>query len=48
MDDLRDGLCLSTGLFIVTTTKSPSSSSLALPSFMPGCERRLPNWTKDY
>jgi len=29
--------CHSTGSVIATTIKSPSSSNLELPSFMPGC-----------
>src|SRR5215813_4502332 len=38
--------CHSTGSVIATTIKSPSSSNLELPSFMPGCVLPPPTWMK--
>ena len=38
--------CPSTGSVTVSTIKSPSSSNLALPSFMPVCVLPLPSWMK--
>src|SRR5262249_12516909 len=38
--------CHPTGSVIATTIKSPSSSNLELPSFMPGCVLPPPTWMK--
>jgi hypothetical protein len=46
VDKLRINAGWLTGSATATTIKSPSSSSLELPSFMPVCVLPSPNWIK--